>query len=199
MAEKCPLVSGRLYWDGQIPDVCYENCEEKWDGISHTQKPHIDTFSVGCEEQKDQCNHDIDCGGQALQRFSDNDSTRGYALNYQCSWTGEELFSEEYTFKCENNDDVVPETDTRTFLEPWNVNDLEAIEVDIELAKKCTEILHSDVSVIDIFDKLYSIYLQSSEISNEQTRFHLMDTLSRLQAAYGIDEETVREIVSRYH
>mgnify|MGYP000067741825 CR=1 FL=1 len=108
MSEKCPLGPG-IYWDNAIPDVCRENCFDKWDGLSRKPSLYTDFFSDTCEASSDKCSHDVESNGEGLQRAADrNDSWRGYGLNYACTVTGEEQFAEDYEFYCDNNDPNFP-------------------------------------------------------------------------------------------
>lgn len=112
MAELCPIEpgGGASSWGQGIPQACYEQCSALWDEATQNQQPYIDTFSTACEDSgNEQCGHPVEYGGDALQRPHDSsDPRRDYSMNYECSATTEELFSEQYSFVCPFNDPSFP-------------------------------------------------------------------------------------------
>ncbi len=97
MSEKCPLGDG-LHWDYDshqaIPEICVVQCEQKWDAAMQGAPDDIDTFDPNCE-------HDVEHGGVSLQRTGEvrNDERYVGVLSI-CMKNGDDVFAEEYSFKC---------------------------------------------------------------------------------------------------
>lgn len=93
MAERCPLELDA--WDGSIPDVCRQQCEDIWDHAVATSTPDTDMFDQDC-------GHEIENGGTHLQRGERDKRFIGFLSI--CVKNGDEVFADNYPFRCSFNE-----------------------------------------------------------------------------------------------
>jgi len=94
MSEKCPLEKQRLYWFGEIPDVCRDSCGLRWEEAEATTTPTEDLIDT-------ECNHTLEHGGATLER--DQSPKRYWTILSSCIVTGDDVLNETYFFECSND------------------------------------------------------------------------------------------------
>lgn len=99
MNERCPLLN--IEWDGEIPNVCRETCEDIWNTAIQTQESDVDLLNRDCEDSVP-CSHTSEHGGTVIQR-SDG-AVRYVGILNICSSNGAELFTDNFRFDCPNNE-----------------------------------------------------------------------------------------------
>lgn len=89
-----------MVWSAEIPAICRETCESRWEESINTQVPDTDYFSVDCEDASP-CNHDIEASDMSLQRGEG--TKRFIGLLNVCARTETELYSENFSYDCPKN------------------------------------------------------------------------------------------------
>lgn len=80
-----------MVWDRDIPDICREVCEARWENAEATQNPSIDLID------KD-CTHDLEYEDATLQRGRGPERIR--TVLSVCVETEDDVLNESYVFKC---------------------------------------------------------------------------------------------------
>jgi hypothetical protein len=98
MAEHCPLTA--MQFDGDIPEVCREQCGPLWETAMQTQVPDRDDFESYSEVD---CTHPAsEFSNESLQPDLQDRQVRHYAITDQCEHCEQELGSDSYRFTCPN-------------------------------------------------------------------------------------------------
>ena len=109
MAEQCPL-KNEIYWAkgdtyNKIPEFCVEHCRNVWrNAINQETAQNTDTFdNTPADLERHEMHADPETSDESLQRLSASGAYRSIGVLTICPQDGDELFAENWDFRCPYN------------------------------------------------------------------------------------------------